>query len=368
METLKKDELIVNYNLLNNLKKIYSNRKNIIIFVMFFFVLGILFAIISPNEFTSSTIFVPQSANSNKQLGNLGSVASVAGINIGDISNTTEVSPILYPKIVYSADFLKKILEIRVSIDGIVEEITYRDFYENHYQTNFLTILKKYTIFLPFTILKALKAPDLETSLQLKEKGDNYDFLYITQLEVQHLERLANQIVVKANDKEGFVIISFSMPEPLAAAQMAKAVQNLLQKSIIDLRTKGLKEQLDYTISRFNQQEEKLEEIDNKLSSFRDKNQNISSSYLQNELRRLESEYSLQFNLYNDLARQVELARIQVNKETPIFSIIEDVNIPAKRSKPNKPLIVLIFIFFGIIFSILFISYKDLSVKIKNAW
>ena len=52
-------------------------------------------------------------------------------------------------------------------------------------------------------------------------------------------------------------------------------------------------------------------------------------------------------SVFQELAGQVEQAKIQVNKDTPIFMIIEPVSIPLKRSKPQRKTMVVIWTLLG---------------------
>ena len=52
-------------------------------------------------------------------------------------------------------------------------------------------------------------------------------------------------------------------------------------------------------------------------------------------------------SVFQELAGQVEQAKIQVNKDTPIFTIIEPVSVPLERTKPKRILIVVIWTFLG---------------------
>ena len=82
---------------------------------------------------------------------------------------------------------------------------------------------------------------------------------------------------------------------------------------------------------------------------FVDKNLNISSSLFQNKLSRLENELSISQSIVQQLASQVEQAKLQVNKDTPVFTTIQPVTIPYKRSSPDRMSIVLVFAFSGIL-------------------
>ena len=52
---------------------------------------------------------------------------------------------------------------------------------------------------------------------------------------------------------------------------------------------------------------------------FIDKNINISSSLFQNKLNRLNSEVNISESIVQQLASQLEQAKLQVNKDTPVL-------------------------------------------------
>nr|WP_316932378.1 hypothetical protein [Capnocytophaga canimorsus] len=57
-----------------------------------FFLLGLLMAILSPKEYTATTIIVPQTSGSSKLGGSLGGLAALAGVNLGK-SSTEDIPP-----------------------------------------------------------------------------------------------------------------------------------------------------------------------------------------------------------------------------------------------------------------------------------
>ena len=80
----------------------------------------------------------------------------------------------------------------------------------------------------------------------------------------------------------------------------------------------------------------------------------------------LQSEYNLAYNLYLELAKQLETQKIKVQEDTPAFISIEPVSIPLDKSKPNKVMIIAIWSFLGIILGISVIFGKDFLKNIKN--
>ena len=85
------------------IKKVWLGRKLIIKTTILFFIIGCIVALLSPVVYTSKTTFVPQVSEDqmSSSKGGLGSLASLAGINLNQGSSTSDsyLSPLLYSKI-----------------------------------------------------------------------------------------------------------------------------------------------------------------------------------------------------------------------------------------------------------------------------
>ena len=97
---------------------------------------------------------------------------------------------------------------------------------------------------------------------------------------------------------------------------------------------------------------------------FSDKNRNIKSDLFLNQYSRIESEYLIYKNIYNELALNKEKTAIEVKKNTPIFTIIKPVVIPNEKSDPRRSLIVLIYFLMGLIISSGYILSKSTLIGI----
>lgn len=345
-------------------KTVWLKRQIIVAIVGTFFVVGIVVALLSPREFTADSVFVPQTSESAKGVAGLGGLASLAGINLGGSTAGTEIPPTLYPKLSSSAFFKLKMLEAPINIAGLEDQITYQEYYEEHYEPGLLSLIRKYTIGLPRVIINAFRGDKTEIVSEENEGA----FLTLTGEQVAHFKRLDNQVSIAFNAKEGFVQLSVTMPEALAAAQMTKYAEELLQQAVIDYRIQNAEEQLKFTEDRFQEKKKEFEVIQTRLARFRDRNQHITSSVAMNELEKLEAEYNLSFSVYTELAKQVEQSKLQVSKDTPIFSVIQPVTVPSERSSPNLKLIVIVFTILGIILALGIVLINQFINSIKPQW
>ncbi|WP_194973846.1 Wzz/FepE/Etk N-terminal domain-containing protein [Aquiflexum lacus] len=350
-------------DLLELAKTVWDKKRLLVSIVAVSAILGIFVALVMQNEYTAGSTFVPQTSEQGKVGGNLGGLASLAGINLGGLAGGSEIPPSLYPKIVSSVSFRKDLLNATFNIQGNSQPITYQYYYDSIYRPGLIPSISKYTVGLPGLLIKAIKG-----NKENSTSSNDFGLINVSETEFEHFKRLDKQVSIQFNEKEGFVSLSFSMPERLMSAQMAKFAEELLQKEVIEFKIQNAREQLKFTEERFEEKKVEFEEIQKKLASFRDRNQNLSSALVLNQLEKLEAEYNFAFNIYTELAKQLEQAKLQVSKDTPIFSIIQPVTIPIEKSAPKRPLIVIVFVFLGLILALGYIFGREFLIGVKEQW
>ena len=136
-------------------------------------------------------------------------------------------------------------------------------------------------------------------------------------------------------------------PEPLATAQIADKAKNLLQATITQFRIEKAQQNLAFIQSRFDDKKKEFETAQDRLARYQDGNQSMTSKRFKTEEDRLQSEYTLAFTVYTELAKQLESAKISVKENTPVFSVIESVIVPVKPSKPRKLMILTVCLLLG---------------------
>ena len=354
-ETIIEDDSI---DLIALLKSLWTSRMLILKSAGLAVVLGVLVAIFSPEEFTASTVFVPQSSAPKTSSG-LSGLASLAGINLPSESLGGEISPMLYPEIMTSIPLKRQILE--AEIPGEVGVTSYRQYLEEKMNFSVLNIIKKYTIGLPGLILSLFKSDDPE----LLE--DPYSDLRVTEEEQILFELIDSQANISINEKEGFISLSFTTDDPTISAVLTRHTQSLLQDQVIEFKIKNAKEYLDYTQQQFNEKQVEYFALLDAVSKARDENKNINSQSYLSQFAKKEQELSIVQNVYNELAIQLEQAKLQVAKDTPIFSTIKPVTIPTERSAPKRSLIVVIWVFLGVVLSAGYVLVKEPAKEIYAA-
>ena len=124
-------------DLIELLKKIYLEKKFILKISILASLFGVIYALFQPNEYTSSTTFIPQLSSGVKTGGSpLGGLASLAGINIGSMESSSEFPPTLYPQVVNGVPFRVELLSNEITLNN--ELVAVKDYLEKKSSFNIL--------------------------------------------------------------------------------------------------------------------------------------------------------------------------------------------------------------------------------------
>ncbi len=327
------------------LNLLHHNKKIILKWVVFSSILGLIIFLFSTKEFTSSTTFIPQTSSTTKS-SSLSGLASLTGINIDNGTGNNVISPDLYPQVIGSYDFKLKLLEKKILLAE--KEVYVRDYLIEFYKPNIYKRIKNILVYIPNLLFKSPTKSKPLNNIYSISKEDNILFREIN-----------NKLDFSYNDKEGFLTLSFTDQNKNIAAQITRIAQNLLQKEIIDYKISSSQEQLNFSIKQYELKKKSFEKLQDEIAYFEDENLNISSSLFRNKLLRLKSELNILNSVVQQLAGQVEQAKLQVNKDTPVFTILEPVSIPFKKSSPSLFLYIAIYFLIGLIFSCFYIIFRE---------
>ena len=306
-------------DLIELLKTAWNGRKQIIIISFVFVLVGAAAALLSPVVYSSSTTFINSQTESSSSSG-LSGVATLVGINLGGMSSGSEIPATMYPKIGESIEFKRALL------DSYIDE------------------------------KQQIKLEDFLADYNAVEKSvtENNNKLFISQYEDELFNVINDVISISVNQKDGFVTISANMSDSEYAANTCINARDILQKTVINSRIKSAKQKLDYSEKQLASKRIEFEEIQNKLAYFNDSNLNLVTSSVINERDKLEAEFQIINAVMVELSKQVESRKLQVSEDTPVFSIIKEASMSAKRSSPKRTQMVLIFGFIGLVLSVLY--------------
>lgn len=340
-------------NIIALLKKILKERRLIIKTSISFFFIGCFVAFLSPVVYTSQTSFVPQVSDDMSIKDNkIGSLASLAGINLNptELSSDSYLSPLLYTYIIKSEEFSLRLLSEEL-INSNTDKLTIKEYLlskESSFNFNLIGFIKKYTI----GLFLNNKTSEINSDL-LK------DYNFISDEDFKLIGLFRQKFSVELYEKEGYIKVSAIDENPFISSQLVGLITKSLQSKIIDIRTNKIKEALEFSKKQYEIKQVEFNLLTNKLAEFKDSNKNISTARFMSELQKLETEYQLQKNILINLASEYNNNKIKLNKDTPIFSVIDEVSVPNERSEPKRGQLVIIYLFLGLVLSVGFVLGKE---------
>jgi len=142
----------------------------------------------------------------------------------------------------------------------------------------------------------------------------------------------------------------------------------LLQREIIKFKVEKSQADLDFIQERYNVAKAEAEGYQVNIAVNTDRYKNLTSSLPQVKTTRVQTKYGIASSVYQDLAKQLEQAKIQVKKDTPVFTVVEPVTIPTERSKPNRPEILMVWLFMSGVIGCGIVYGKQWLKDVRKKW
>ena len=343
-------------DLIGLVKRMWDGRKTIIIWTVVFMVLGLVSALTMKRIYTVSAVVVPQ-VNS-KSNSSLNSLAAMAGLDIGSNMSASELSPLVYPQIVNSVPFRLELVNTPLHYKGLDEPVSMLTYATEYSKPGVKYYILKYTIGLPGVIMEALSGNKKEEQIMPSTFGDTEDGIKPVQLtkdEAKMVKAVGENVNLAVDKKEGYLTLSVTGSEPIQTTELGTKALELLQEEITRFRTDKVKSELEYIQARYDEVKKETESLQAALAALTDRSQDMPSSRSKMERERLQTKYNVSNTVYMELAKQLEQAKLQVKKETPVFAILQPITVPTRPANSRaRTLIVWTFMGFiigcGIVF------------------
>jgi len=351
-------------------KQLWDGRKTIIIFTGVFIVLGLIAALTMKRTYTVSTVMVPQLSSSKNS--SLSSLASLAGFDLGTSTAGAELSPLIYPQIVSSVPFRMELMNTPIHYSKCDTAISMYDYSLSDYAKPgpvgaVFGAIKKYTIGLPGTILTAIR-PKKDPIVLPGGEGEGESApkpLVINEDEEKVLKKLSEAVSLAVDKKEGYVTLSVTGSEPIQTAELAMVAQKLLQEEITRFRVEKSQSELDYIQARYDEIKKETEAYQDQLARANDRAQSMATSRDDMERVRIQNKYNISNSIYSELAKQLEQGKMQVKKDTPVFTVVQPVTVPTQASNSRAKTLV-VWTFLGAVLGCGWVLAKGYLPKLKE--
>jgi len=316
--------------------------------------IGLLYSIFAPIEFKTQTRFVKaQTSSSTGGIASQGiSALQGLGFSLGGLGETTGLTPQAYPEVIKSQPVRIAVARDTFYFPAYGERMTFVDFHERE-QGIVIEIVKavqKYTVGLPGMLLN--REPSTSTTRESVHVA-------LSEIERDAITRLAEMSSVQTDDLSGIVSLEVSAPHPVLSAEINDRIREEFTRQIQRIRTQKARENLTFVEQELENARIDLQQSEESLAAFTDRNQNISTARLQTERERLQRQVRFASNVFENLQAQVTQARLELKRSEPVVTVLEPPIPPNERSAPKRKLIVILSIMIGLGLSIVsaFVSY-----------
>lgn len=346
------------------IRSLWEGRKTVIIITAVFIALGFVAALTMQRKYSVSTVMVPQLGS--KSSSSLSSLASLAGFDLGTSNmGGSDLSPLVYPQIVSSVPFRKTLMYTPLHYSKADTAVSMFTYAKEYAKPSVIGVVKKYTIGLPGVIMGAIKGPKPELTLPVSEEDDSPKPLLLTKDEEKLMKTLAQDVALNVDKKEGYITLSVTGIEPIQTAELAMKAQQLLQEEVTRFRTEKAQDNLDYIQARYDEIKAEAEMYQNQLAAVRDRSQQMNTSKARIEQERIQAKYNVASSIYSEMAKQLEQAKMQVKKDTPVLTIIQPVTVPVKPANSRAKTLI-VWTFLGFVLGCGWVIGKGYLPKLKE--
>lgn len=303
-------------------------------------VLGLIYALVAPEEFQSSSRLVRETSQETPRLPSSLSALGGLGMGLGSLGGGG-LSQEAYPSIVHSREVRLAVVRDTFSFPDADEPMTFVE-YVARPPGGWGKVLE-YTVYLPWTAKRILSNALLSSAADGAASGS----AGLTEEEHDALKAIGGMVGTSVDELSGLMTISVHAHGPHLAAALASRFVEELTVRIERIRTKKVRENLSFVQDQFTSAQAKLEEAETRVARFLERNQSISSPLLRAELDRLRRQVRFKEQLYSDLQQQVTSAELELQRQQPVVTIVEAPIPPNQRSAPQRTIILVFSLFLG---------------------
>jgi len=320
--------------------------------------IGLIIALVSPVEYKADATLLPETPSQMSVAGGLleeygGLIGLGGGLNIGADGS---IPPDLYPNIVESLPFQLELLNQPIRFASYDTTLSTYAYFDELHDPSVFDFIKEYTLGLPYKIMGLFSPAASSKQLPIAVGADS--IIHITQYQQRIINEVRDRLTVSIDEETSLITLAISMPDSAAAAQLGRASIQLLEKYVTNYRTKKATEDLAFIREQVQEARDEFRTAQQALADFEDSNIGILTAQALTQKQRLQSTYDLKLNTYSSLAQQLEQAKLKVQANTPVVTVLEPIKMPVDNYKPRKKLIIILFFIVGFIISAGYVMSK----------
>ncbi|MBM6712983.1 chain-length determining protein [Phocaeicola coprocola] len=330
------DELEIDW--MDILRRIIAIRKTLYKAAGVGVILGIIIALSIPKQYTVTVTLSPEMGGDTKGVGLASLASSFLGGGATSSSNDA-LNVTLAPDIVTSTPFVLDLFDTQIqTLDGKLDTtlVAYLDEQKGPWWG--------YIKAVPGMAIGAIKSVFTEKI----DSATTLNPFQLTEKEAAKVKELRQSILAEVDKKTAMTTITVTLQDPKVTAIVADSVVAKLQQYIIDYRIKKAKEDCAYLEELYKERQQEYYEAQSRYAHYFDTNRNIAFQSIRAEQERLQNDMNLAYQVYSQVAQQLQVARAKIQEEKPVFAVVEPATIPLQPSGTSRKII-----FVGVLFLVI---------------
>lgn len=346
-KTIKHADMEIDFSKI--FKIILADKRNVFIYCGIATLIGLIVAFSIPNVYKTSVMLAPETSGSSLTSSNLSSIASMIGMDVKSMSSDDALYPEIYPDLMNSMDFITSLYGVKVkSIDGKINT-TFSDYIARYQKIPWWSYPQLWFKYLISASSK--NKNDVNTS-----KVDPFE---LTQDQYDIAMSIRDLVKCSVDKKSDIIKIEVTAQDPLISATMADSVKMRLQSFITNYRTNKARHDVAYMQKLFDEAKNQYVKSRQLYGSYSDANQELVLESYKVKQEDLENEMQLKYNMYTQMAQQLQMAKAKVQERTPVFTVVQSSSVPLKKNNIPKIYILAIFLIAGLIVRIVVLLTKN---------
>lgn len=309
-------------------------------------VIGIIIAFSIPKKYTVSVTLSPEVSGGNSGSSGLASMAaSFLGANVA--SNSPDaLNATLAPDIVASTPFLLELLDAPVASQDKRIDTTFTAYLEEQKSSWMSYVLKA-----PSMAIGGIKSLFSNEKEEAPKDSIQEGTIELNEEDAAKISSLRQLISIEADKKTGIITLTVTLQDPKVTATMADTVVSKLQQYIIAYRTRKAKEDCEYLEKLYKERQQEYYDAQRHYAHYVDANSDMVFQSTMAERERLQNDMNLAYQVYSQVAQQLQVARAKVQEEKPVFAVVEPAVVPLQPSGTGKKTIVIGLVFIAVVFT-----------------
>lgn len=319
------------------LTKLWKRRKMIIKWCVGGAIVGLILGFSIPKTYEASVVLAPET---DQKVGSgVSSIASMMGVSLDNSVDAINFQ--MFPEVVASTPFIFDLFDLPVEFERNDSTIN----------TTLVDYMLEYQKSPWWSVILGAPSKAIGWFLSLfaeeeNEMGDGtLNPMNLPKKERAIVKYFAENIMVNVDKKTGKTEMSVQLQDPLVVASVMNAVVDNLKSYMSDYRTSKARQDVDNLTEICEQRRADYYQAQQAYARYVDANKSVILQSAQAERERLQQEMNLAYQVYSQVATQLEGARIKVQQAKPVVAVIEPVVIPLRHVAPSKAKMLIIFTF-----------------------